>query len=72
MIISNIVTIEDKQYRYLYSNEQRYLMRGDELYTSVYDPVDVNREYTEGALMTDDDKLAALEEILRILLGEEE
>ncbi len=48
MIITEIVTIGDKSYKKTYSDAERYVVRDGISYSEAIDPIDTDREYTEG------------------------
>lgn len=51
MVITEIVTIDGKEFTYNYSNEGRYVVRDGVSYENAYDPVEFGRTYTEGDLI---------------------
>lgn len=54
-----------------YSDSGRYVVRDDVEYTEACDPAEFGRQYTEGELMPEEDRLAMAEEILNILMGDD-
>lgn len=72
MVITEIVTINNKQFTYNYSDSGRYVVRNGVQYEEAYDPVELNRTYTEGELIpvenpTEED----FAEVGRIMMGYE-
>ena len=51
MIITEIVTINGKEYQRTYSDENRYVVRDGVEYGEAIDPLNSGREYTEGDFM---------------------
>lgn len=51
MIITETITINDREYSRTYSDDGRYVVRDGVAYSEAIDPVDSGREYTEGELM---------------------
>ena len=51
MVITEIVTLNGKEFTYNYSNEGRYVVRDGVSYENAYDPVELGRTYTEGDLI---------------------
>lgn len=51
MIITEIITINDKPFMRTYSDAGCYVVRDGVSYSEAIDPVDSGREYTEGDLM---------------------
>lgn len=51
MIITEIVTINEKEYQRTYSDENRYVVRDGVEYGEAIDPLNSGREYTEGDLI---------------------
>lgn len=47
MIISAIVSINDKEFEYTYSDKNCYITRDGVRYEEAYDPVGSGREYVE-------------------------
>ena len=47
MVKTEIVTINDKQYKRTYSDEGYMIKRGEEVYEEAIDPIDTDREYVE-------------------------
>ena len=56
MIKVEIVTINGKQYKRTYSDEGRYVVREGVAYEEAIDPIDTDREYTEGELIPEIDE----------------
>lgn len=53
MIKTEIVTINELQLIYTYSDEGRYVVRDGISYEEAYDPIDSNRTYIEGDVIED-------------------
>lgn len=51
MIVTETVTIGDRQFTRTYSDENRYVVRDGIAYCEAIDPLDSGREYTEGDVM---------------------
>ena len=71
MIITETVIIDGNELIHTYSDANRYITCGDDVYEDAYDPAFMGRVYTEGDLIVsdEDDEYA---EAGRILLGEED
>ena len=70
-IVQETYELNGKQFVRTYSDDNRYVVGGNPYgaYTEANDPADLNRTYTEGERMTDDDIAAQTEEALNILMG---
>lgn len=73
-VITENITINDRQFVRTYSNANRYVVRDGAEYAEAIDPIEyaAERIYTEGREMTDEEPEAdstEAEEILDILLG---
>lgn len=53
MIITEQVTIRDREFTRTYSDAGRYVVRDGVEYSEAIDPVGTDREYTEGDLFRD-------------------
>lgn len=51
MIITEVITINDRQFIRTYSDENRYVVREGVSYSEAVDPVGLGRIYTEGDIM---------------------
>ena len=51
MIITEKITINDREFVRTYSDEGRYVCRDGVSYVEAIDPIDSGREYTEGDIM---------------------
>lgn len=51
MLVTEIITINDREYTHTYSDEGRYVVRDGVSYCEAIDPVGSGREYTEGEIM---------------------
>ena len=71
MIITELVTINDRQLTYTYSDSGRYVVRNGISYINAYDPAELNRTYTEGDEIPSDESEETAQELLSILLGGE-
>lgn len=72
MIITEIVTIDGKQFTYNYSNEGRYVVRDGVSYETAYDPVELGRTYTEGDLIPQQEPTEEeFAEVGKVLMGYE-
>ena len=56
MIKTEILTINNKQFTYTYSDEHRYVVRDGIEYEEAYDPAEFGRVYTEGDLIPQEDE----------------
>lgn len=54
MIITENVTIRDRDFIRTYSDEGRYVVRDGVSYSEAIDPIDTGRVYTEGDIMPED------------------
>lgn len=76
MIITEKVTIRNRDFIRTYSDEGRYVVRDGVEYTEAIDPVDSGRVYTEGDIMpveeTDMTETEAKAKAYDILVGEAE
>lgn len=76
MIITEKVTIRNRDFIRTYSDEGRYVVRDGVSYTEAIDPVDSGRVYTEGDIMpeevTDMTETEAKAKAYDILVGEAE
>ncbi len=66
--------INDKEFTRTYSDDNRYVVRGDEQYVEACDPAELHRVYTEGEPIPVDNYEAEMTatEVLNILFGGEE
>lgn len=53
MIITENVTIRNRDFVRTYSDENRYVVRDGVSYSEAIDPIGTNRVYTEGDIMPD-------------------
>lgn len=72
MIIQEHITIDGRDFIRTYSNDRRMVVRDGVGYSEAIDPVEFNRQYTEGDFLPEDEWPATAEEIASILLGESE
>ena len=76
MIITENVTIRNRDFIRTYSDENRYVVRDGVSYSEAIDPIGTNRVYTEGEVMpeevTDLSEVEAKAKAYDILVGEEE
>lgn len=75
MIITENVTIRDREFIRTYSDEGRYVVRDGVSYSEAIDPIGTGRVYTEGEIMPPDDnnmtEVEAKAKAYDILMGEE-
>jgi hypothetical protein len=75
MIITENVTIRDRDFIRTYSDEGRYVVRDGVAYSEAIDPIGTGRVYTEGEIMPPDDndmtEVEAKAKAYDILMGEE-
>ena len=67
MVIYETAEINGQTFEHVYSDAGRYLVRGDQRWEEVYNPLNTGRTYTEGDPIPEGEGEA--EEILDILLG---
>lgn len=76
MIITEKVTIRNRDFIRTYSDEGRYVVRDGVSYSEAIDPLDSDRVYTEGEVMpeevTDMTEVEAKAKAYDILVGEAE
>ena len=76
MIITETVTIRNRDFIRTYSDENRYVVRDGVSYSEAIDPIGTNRVYTEGEIMPDVEpdmtEVEAKAKAYDILVGEEE
>lgn len=76
MIITEKVTIRNRDFIRTYSDEGRYVVRDGVSYSEAIDPLDSGRVYTEGDIMpeeaTDMSEVEAKAKAYDILVGEAE
>lgn len=76
MIITEKVTIRNREFIRTYSDEGRYVVRDGVSYSEAVDPLDSGRVYTEGDIMpeetTDMTEVEAKAKAYDILVGEAE
>ena len=76
MIITETVTIRNRDFIRTYSDENRYVVRDGVSYSEAIDPIGTNRVYTEGEVMPNDEpdmtEVEAKAKAYDILVGEEE
>ena len=76
MIITEKVTIRDRDFIRTYSDSNRFVVRDGVSYSEAIDPVGTGRTYTEGEVMpeevTDMSEVEAKAKAYDILVGEEE
>lgn len=76
MIITEKVTIRDRDFIRTYSDEGRYVVRDGVSYSEAIDPIGTGRVYTEGEMMpveeTDMTEIEAKAAAYDILVGEAE
>lgn len=76
MIITENVTIRDRDFIRTYSDEGRYVVRDGVSYSEAIDPIGTGRVYTEGEIMpeeiTDMTEVEAKAKAYDILVGEAE
>lgn len=56
MIVTEIVTINGKDYMHTYSNAGRTVVRDGIAYDDAIDPIDSGRTYTEGDMIEDNNQ----------------
>lgn len=66
-VIYGTRTLDGVEYDYVYSDEGRYLVSGEQQWEEVYAPLNSGRTYTEGEFIPDPDTTP--DELLGILLG---
>ena len=69
MIVQEHFDVEGRDFIRTYSDSGRYVVRDGVEYSEACDPAELGRQYTEGELMPEEDRLAIAEDILNILLG---
>ena len=72
MIIVEKYTIDNKDFTFTYSDENRYIVRDEISYSEAWDPAEFKRTYTEGDIMSDEEIEninTEATEILNILTG---
>ena len=76
MIITENVTIRNRDFVRTYSDENRYVVRDGVSYSEAIDPIGTNRVYTEGEIMPEEPtgmtEVEAKAKAYDILVGEEE
>ena len=76
MIITETVTIRNRDFIRTYSDENRYVVRDGVSYSEAIDPIGTNRVYTEGEIMpeetTEMTETEAKAKAYDILVGEAE
>ena len=76
MIITENVTIRDREFIRTYSDEGRYVVRDGVSYSEAIDPIGTNRVYTEGEIMPEETndmtEVEAKAKAYDILVGEAE
>lgn len=76
MIITENVTIRNRDFIRTYSDENRYVVRDGVSYSEAIDPIGTNRVYTEGEIMPDAEpdmtEVEAKAKAYDILVGEAE
>lgn len=76
MIITETVTIRNREFIRTTSDEGRYVVRDGVSYSEAIDPLDSGRVYTEGEVMPNDEpdmtEVEAKAKAYDILVGEEE
>lgn len=76
MIITENVTIRNRDFIRTYSDEGRYVVRDGVSYSEAIDPLDSGRVYTEGEVMPNDEpdmtEVEAKAKAYDILVGEAE
>ena len=76
MIITEKVTIRNRDFIRTYSDSNRYVVRDGVSYSEAIDPLDSSRAYTEGEVMPNDEpdmtEVEAKALAYDILVGEEE
>lgn len=76
MIITEKVTIRNRDFIRTYSDEGRYVVRDGVPYSEAIDPLDSGRVYAEGEVMPNDEpdmtEVEAKAKAYDILVGEEE
>ena len=76
MIITERVTIRNRDFIRTYSDEGRYVVRDGVFYSEAIDPIGTGRVYTEGDIMpeetTDMTEIEAKAKAYEILVGEVE
>lgn len=75
MIITENVTIRDREFIRTYSDEGRYVVRDGVSYSEAIDPIGTGRVYTEGDIMPEETpdmtEIEAKAKAYDILMGEE-
>lgn len=69
MIVQEHFDVEGRDFIRTYSDSGRYVVRDGVEYSEACDPAEFGRQYTEGELMPEEDRLAMADDILNILLG---
>lgn len=69
MIVQEHFSVDGQDFIRTYSDSGRYVVRDGESYSEACDPAEFGRQYTEGELMPEEDRLAIADDILNILLG---
>ena len=69
MIVQEHFDVNGRDFIRTYSDSGRYVVRDGVEYSEACDPAEFGRQYTEGELMPEEDRLAMAEDILNILLG---
>jgi len=72
MIIVENITINGRQFTHTYSDENRYVVRDGVEYDEAYDPIEYNRQYTEGEPIPRYDEDPTADEVLDIIFGGDE
>lgn len=70
MIKTETVVINDKEFTHTWSDEHKYICRDDQQWEDAYDPINIERTYTEGDPIDEPEEEPTAEKILNILLGE--
>ena len=69
MIVQEHFDVNGRDFVRTYSDSGRYVVRDGVEYSEACDPAEFGRQYTEGELMPEEDRLAMADDILNILLG---
>ena len=69
MIVVEHFDINGRDFTRTYSDSGRYVVRDGVSYSEACDPAEFGRTYTEGDLMSEDERQEDAQEILDIILG---
>lgn len=71
MIVQEHFFVDGQDFIRTYSDSGRYVVRDGVEYSEACDPAEFGRQYAEGELMPEEDRLAMAEDILNILMGDD-